>query len=158
MRTHVLNIFFLFLFVIALPACSEADEFRKDAVRIKTASGDEMVFYVEIAQTKVQQQKGLMHRPYMPEDAGMLFVFNGEGNRTFWMENTLIPLDMIFIKEDGTIAHIHSMAKPQSRDLISSGQPVSAVLEINGGLSDQFGIRVGDKVISPFFKNTVVEQ
>ena len=155
MKKRFLNLFCLLIFIAVLPACGTADEFRKDTVRVHNAAGDEMVFYVELAQTRIQHQKGLMHRPYMPEDAGMLFLFKDDAKRSFWMENTLIPLDMIFIRRDGTIAHIHHMAKPQSRDFISSGHPVAAVLEINGGLSDKFDIKAGDKVISPFFRNTV---
>lgn len=112
-------------------------------------------FRVELAETITQVQKGLMFREQMPKDAGMLFYFGGgEGEVSFWMKNTLIPLDMIFIRGDGTIAHIHENAVPHSLQSVPSRYPVAAVLEINGGESAARGIAVGDRVDHRYFAAT----
>ncbi|MCI5059520.1 MAG: DUF192 domain-containing protein, partial [Alphaproteobacteria bacterium] len=98
--------------------------------------------------------KGLMHRTELPENAGMLFWFGGrEQERRFWMKNTLIPLDMLFIKANGTIHHIHENAVPHDLTGISSKGPVAAVLEINGGLSQTWVLAAGDRVVHPYFKD-----
>lgn len=103
-----------------------------------------VMFEVERATTPEEHARGLMYRKDMAPNHGMLFVFPEQRPLSFWMENTLIPLDMIFIRSDGTIAHIHPMAKPLDRTPISSSEPVIAVLEILGGESAKQGIRVGD--------------
>lgn len=108
-------------------------------------------FDIEVALTQAQQMQGLMNRESLAEDAGMLFMFNEEAERGFWMKNTLIPLDLIFIKKGGYIHHIHSNAKPHDLTSIKSHGPVIAVLEINGGLSKKQNINVGDNVHHPFF-------
>ena len=108
-------------------------------------------FDIELALNRAQQSQGLMNRTNMAEDAGMLFVFPDEAERGFWMKNTLIPLDMIFIKANGVIHHIHENAVPHDLTSIKSNGPVMAVLEINGGLSQKLNIKVGDSVNHPFF-------
>ena len=95
---------------------------------------------------------GLMYRKTMPEDNGMLFLLSAEPKETaFWMKNTLIPLDMLFIARDCTIVNIHAGAEPLSLTPIPSGQPVTAVIELNGGRAQALGIKAGDKVIAPYF-------
>ncbi len=94
-----------------------------------------------------------MNRTELATDAGMLFVFPGEAERSFWMKNTLIPLDMLFIAKDGTIRHIHENAKPNDLTSISSQQPAMAVLELNGGAVKTMNIQVGDTVHHPVFGN-----
>ena len=90
----------------------------------------------------------------MAENHGMLFYFGGEeAGRRFWMKNTLIPLDMIFIKADGTIHHIHENAIPKDLTGVPSNGPVAAVLEINGGVSRKLELQKGDKVKHRFFEN-----
>ncbi len=123
------------------------------AVTIKTQEGKRYLFDVELALTPKAQEKGLMNRESLPQTTGMLFVFNSNEPRTFWMKDTLIPLDIIFIRQDGIIDHIHSMAKPLDRSFVTSQHAAWAVLEINGGLCDKLGIREGDMVYHPVFRN-----
>jgi len=118
---------------------------------IVSRDGKEHGFNIELALTPQQQQIGLMNRTEMPKDEGMLFVFPDESEHGFWMKNTLIPLDMVFIKRDGTIHHIHDSAKPNDLTSIPSQGPVLAVLELNGGIAKKLGIVPGDKIKHPFF-------
>jgi uncharacterized protein len=103
-------------------------------------------FTVEVARTPDEQATGLMNRQSLAPDAGMIFPFDQPQILTFWMKNTLIPLDMIFIRADGTIARIAANTTPQSLEPVSSGEPVAAVLELRGGRSAELGIREGDRV------------
>ena len=103
-------------------------------------------FTVEVARTSEQQGQGLMFRTSLAADMGMIFPFPQPRMASFWMRNTLIPLDMIFIRADGTIARIAANTAPQSEDSVSSGEPVAAVLEIPGGRAAELGIREGDRV------------
>ncbi|MCK5931465.1 MAG: DUF192 domain-containing protein [Fulvimarina manganoxydans] len=116
-----------------------------DDLRIVTDKGA-VPITVEIADTDEERRTGLMFREEMAADHGMLFVFDETRMVSMWMENTLIPLDMLFIGEDGTIRTIGRNAKPLSRDIISSKEPVRYVLELNGGAAARLGIAVGDKV------------
>lgn len=125
-----------------------------DQVVIKRHDGDELLFSVELAVTPKQQAKGLMNRTFLAENAGMLFLFNDEARRSFWMKDTLIPLDMLFIAKDGRIVHIHHMAQPLDEAFITSEKPAFAVLELNGGISDVFDIQVGDVVYHKAFRNS----
>jgi uncharacterized protein len=109
-------------------------------------------FEVEIAETAAEQEKGLMFRRSMADDHGMLFDFHHEQDVNFWMQNTYIPLDMLFIKGDGRILRIEQNAEPLSTALIPSGGPVLAVLEVNGGIAHKLGIEPGDRVDYPIFK------
>jgi hypothetical protein len=102
-------------------------------------------FTVEVARTSEQQSMGLMFRRSLGPNKGMIFPFDPPQFVSFWMKNTLIPLDMIFIRPDGKIARI-ATAKPLDETPVPSGDTVAAVLEIRGGRSAQLGIRAGDKV------------
>jgi hypothetical protein len=120
------------------------------AVTIKTAKGAH-VFNVEVARTPEQQERGLMFRTDIPKDGGMIFApypAGGGGPRaaSFWMKNTPTPLDIIFIRPDGTIAAIAENTVPFSETPVASGEPVDAVLEILGGRSAELGIAPGDTV------------
>lgn len=120
---------------------------------IRTLEGDDHIFHVELAVRPEDQVRGLMYRTELPQDAGMLFIFPESQNRYFWMKNTFIPLDLVFIEADGTIHHIHENAVPHDLTQISSHGPVSAVLEISGGEAARLGIKSGDKITgSKFFK------
>lgn len=155
---------FVLLLIFPLTACQEKegeaaeqqqviyDPQNTRNLEIITNDGTSHVFEIELAVTPPQQQKGLMHRTEMAENAGMLFYFGREAERGFWMKNTLIPLDLIFIKQDGTIHHIHENAIPHDLTSMKSNGPVAAVLEINSGLSNKLGFVVGNKVHHPFFK------
>jgi len=110
-------------------------------------------FTVEMAVNWPQQEAGLMFRKSVAPNAGMLFDFGKEQETAFWMKNTLIPLDMLFIKANGTIARIEVNAKPLSEDSIPSYEPVRAVLEIAGGRAGQLGLKAGGKVHAAIFGN-----
>lgn len=103
-------------------------------------------FTVEVARTPQEQAKGLMFRKSVADDGGMLFPFTPPRTASFWMEDTPIPLDMLFVRTDGTIAFIAAQRKPNSREPISAGIPVGAVLELRGGRAAELGIREGDMV------------
>ena len=110
------------------------------------------VFSVEIADTEATREKGLMFRKKLPEGQGMLFDFKREQDVAFWMKNTYIPLDMIFIRGNGRILRIAHDTEPLSTALIPSGGPVQAVLEVIGGTAKKLGIAPGDRVASAIFK------
>ena len=103
-------------------------------------------FTVEVAETPEQQAQGLMNRQSLAPNQGMIFPRDPPADASFWMKNTLVPLDMIFIRPDGTIARIAENTVPLSLDPVPSLEPVSAVLEIAGGRSAELGIKAGDKV------------
>ena len=101
---------------------------------------------VELANDDASREKGLMFRKQMSKDHGMLFVFAKSQVAYMWMKNTFIPLDMVFIREDGEVASIAKNAQPQSLAIISSGVRVRAVLELNAGEADAMGLKPGDHV------------
>jgi len=117
------------------------------------AGGRDLKFDVELALDDLHRAHGLMYRKQLGPYQGMLFDFFQEMPVSFWMKNTLIPLDMLFIAGDGTIKNIHANAVPLSTDPIPSNLPVRAVLEINGGSAALLGIKPGDKVKHPIFGN-----
>lgn len=114
-------------------------------VVIRTAKGTHR-FDVEVAATPLEQEKGLMFRKELAPDSGMLFPMDPPRTASFWMKDTLIPLDMLFIHTDGTIAFLKSDAQPYSRIPVSAGVPVAAVLELRGGRAAELGIAEGDRV------------
>lgn len=114
-----------------------------DSVDIRGDFGS-IRFSVELARTPEEQARGLMFRETMPRLSGMLFVYPREANISFWMRNTLIPLDMIFVDATGEIVRVHPQAVPLDETPIPAGAPTLAVLEINGGLARTFGIEAGD--------------
>lgn len=103
-------------------------------------------FVVEIAASPQQQQTGLMNRQEMARDRGMIFPLDEVRQASFWMKNTFIPLDIIFVRADGSIANIAANTVPMSLEPVYSDGEVGSVLEINGGLSAELGIGPGDKV------------
>jgi uncharacterized membrane protein (UPF0127 family) len=109
------------------------------------------VFSVEIADNDAERAKGLMFRKELPEGQGMLFDFHTDQDVTFWMENTYIPLDMIFIRGNGTILRIAENTTPMSTKQVPSGGPVRAVLEVIAGTARKMGIAPGDRVAHPIF-------
>ena len=140
-----------FLILVALAAApSRGDGLEK--LEIATASGSH-AFQVEIAKDDASRERGLMDRRYLAPDRGMLFEFDREAPVSFWMKNTYIPLDMVFISRAGVVTHIVAKAEPLSERVIPSGGPCAAVLELNGGTAAAMGLKVGDKVRHPFFKS-----
>jgi uncharacterized membrane protein (UPF0127 family) len=107
---------------------------------------------VEVVRSEEDRARGLMFRRSLPAQQGMLFVFDQQEIQSFWMKNTYIPLDMIFIQGSGRILRIAENAKPLSTDLIPSEGPVLAVLEVIGGTAHRLGIAPGDRVAYPIFK------
>ena len=105
-----------------------------------TANGKPHRFDVEVALTKEEQAKGLMFRKSLATNGGMVFPFTPPQTKSFWMENTVIPLDMIFVRTDGTIAMIAANTKPYSREPVSAGVPVAGIVELNGGRAAALGI------------------
>lgn len=146
------QLFVLFFFAFAslglahLVAAADA----LSPLTIHSASGPHR-FNVELADTPEKRSVGLMHRPAMAADSGMLFDFKTDGQVTMWMRNTVIPLDMLFITRDGRIANIAERTVPFSETTIPSKGPVRAVLELNGGTSARLKIRAGDRVDHPMF-------
>jgi uncharacterized membrane protein (UPF0127 family) len=108
-------------------------------------------FAVETALTPEEQSRGLMYRKTLPEGQGMLFDFKREQELTFWMKNTYVSLDMIFIRGDGRILRIAENTEPLSERMVPSGGPVRAVLEVVAGTARKLGIAPGDRVAHPIF-------
>ncbi|AWK87031.1 DUF192 domain-containing protein [Azospirillum thermophilum] len=141
---------FSLLFTAVLPAKAQ-ERFDRSSLTVQTASGGKYRFDVELALTPAQQAQGLMFRQSMAADAGMLFLYDRPQPASFWMKNTLIPLDMLFIGADGRIVNIHDRATPQSLDAVNSAGPVKGILEINGGMAARLGIKPGDLVVHQAF-------
>jgi uncharacterized protein len=136
------------LSVLTLPSAGVAGRLAAaelQPLEIASKSGVH-VFAVELASTPEEQAKGLMFRRQLPEGQGMLFDFHKEQPTSFWMKNTYIPLDMIFIRADGRILRIAENTVPLSETLVPSGGPVRAVLEVIGGTAKKLGIAPGDRV------------
>jgi hypothetical protein len=146
--------------LVTLPACKSdgqkaapASAPAKTAAHVTIETADrKIVFRVEVALTPEEHARGLMYRTRLATDAGMIFVFDEPQIQRFWMKNTLIPLDIVFIRADGTISSIAADAKPLSLKSLRSTEPVQAVLEINGGRAEALHIREGGKVHSAIFE------
>ena len=135
------------------PATAQPDKpLPVTTVVINTDHGPH-VFRVELAADGASQERGLMYRKEMAPDAGMLFDFHKPQPVTFWMKNTILPLDMIFIRANGTISSIAPKAVPYSTTPISSIEPVRAVLELNGGRAAELGIEPDQVVHNVIFGN-----
>jgi len=147
-RSAVLLI--LALFGLPMLAASRLPAAEHGTLEIVTKSGVRP-FSVELAVSDEERAKGLMFRKEIPEGYGMLFDFKQDQMVTMWMKNTYVSLDMIFIKHDGRIARIAENTKVLSEDIIPSGQPVRAVLEVAAGTAKKYGIAPGDKVGHPIF-------
>jgi uncharacterized membrane protein (UPF0127 family) len=116
-----------------------------EPLEIATARGT-VKFEVELADSPAEQQQGLMWRGSMPADHGMIFDFGQADARSFWMKNTYIPLDIIFIRDDGRILSVAQNTTPLSEAPVPSFGAARAVLEINAGLSEKLGIAPGNRV------------
>jgi uncharacterized protein len=142
--------------LVFLSGCSPAGQPQSGLLRlpivVDTAHGP-VKFTVELANTDESRRIGLMFRKNLGANEGMLFDFRKEQYASFWMKNTVLPLDMLFIKADGTISTIAENAVPYSEEPVPSSEPVQAVLEINGGDARAFGIEAGEKVHAKIFGN-----
>lgn len=126
-------------------------DFGKDGLTIETASGKLLEFQVEVADTDRERAYGLMFVKELAPDQGMLFLYSRPQRLAMWMRNTYVALDMLFIREDGSIESIIKHAIPLNETVLRSEGRVSAVLEIGGGKADLLGIAPGDRVIHPAF-------
>ena len=135
------------VFALLTPSVRAAD---MNTLEIVSKSGVH-VFQVELAVNDAERAQGLMYRKELPEGRGMLFDFQREQDVAFWMKNTYIPLDMIFIRANGRILKIAENTTPLSEQTIPSGGPVRGVLEVIGGTARKLGIAPGDQVAHPFF-------
>jgi uncharacterized membrane protein (UPF0127 family) len=135
--------------IAAAPDFAKAAELQTLEIASKTGVH---AFQVEMAVTPEEKEHGLMFRRELPEGQGMLFDFQFDQNVAFWMKNTYIPLDMLFIRADGRILRIAENTEPMSERNIPSGGPVRAVLEVIGGTAKKLGIAAGDRVGGSIFK------
>ena len=126
--------------------------FNRSKLRVVTKSGKHE-FIVETAVTDRQHAQGLMFRQSLAKNAGMLFDYKVPTSITMWMKNTFIPLDMIFIGNDGRVINVVQRAIPFSENVISSLGKARGVLEINGGTASRLGIMPGDKILHRIFGN-----
>jgi len=147
MRALRLTALALFGLLLAAGPVQPAD---RQTVEIASKNGVH-AFSVEMAENDADRSKGLMYRKELPEGKGMLFDFKRDQEVSFWMQNTYIPLDMLFIRGDGRILSIAANTEPLSTRLIPSGGKVRAVLEVIGGTARKFGIAPGDRVAHPIF-------
>jgi hypothetical protein len=136
--------------VVALAGAAYAQAL--EALAIVTQGGQRQSFQVEVARNDADRAQGLMFRRSMAPDRGMLFDFGRTEPVSMWMQNTYLPLDMLFIRADGSIARIAANTEPLSTRTIPSGEPVLAVLELNAGTAAKLGIKPGDRIEHPLFK------
>ncbi len=149
------------LFAFAGPAAAVPQMDRahcKGQAEIKPLEGLQAItskgafsFQVEMALTSIQQEYGLMCRTSLAKDRGMLFVFPRATQQAFWMRNTLIPLDIVYIAADGRVVSIVKHAKPLNEKPLPSGAPALATLELAAGRADQIGLRPGDRIVHRAF-------
>lgn len=132
----------VFVLSLILAPASAFAACRADQVEVRTPA-QTLRFHVEVADTVQSRAEGLMFREHLSQSAGMLFVYDSPQAASFWMRNTLIPLDMVFTDRTGTVRHVHHMAKPHDETPIPGGDGVLTVLEINGGLARRLGVEEG---------------
>lgn len=123
--------------------------FEKETLVISASEHACHVFDIYLAMNRKQQMRGLMHVRHLPEFTGMLFVYRDASNHSMWMKNTFIPLDMLFIRADGTVSSIETNTVPQSLETISSVEPVNFVLELNAGVTERLHITTESIVYFP---------
>jgi len=153
-RRRMLSLLFVAFalgFAVARAQTAPQPELPKEKLVIVTHNGKEYVFNIEMAKSPEQQATGLMFRPSVAPDGGMLFDWGSPRDTKMWMKNTIAPLDMVFINADGTIRSIAENTVPESLVPIDSRGPVRAALELAGGTTARLDIRVGDRVRQRIF-------
>src|SRR4051812_43994256 len=138
------------LALLALPSPAPSSAATNETLEIASKTGVH-AFSVEVVANDEERQKGLMYRKELPEGKGMLFDFGTEAPVSFWMKNTYVSLDMIFIRADGRILSIAENTEPLSERMVPSGGPVKGVLEVVAGTARKLGIRPGDHVAHRIF-------
>lgn len=151
-RAAIIAALFLFahLALAFAGAASLQAEMRKDVLKLITASGTH-TFQVEVAETAAEKARGLMFRRSLADDAGMIFPYSPPQEATMWMRNTYISLDMIFIRQDGTVHRVAANTEPFSEEVIASNGDVAAVLELKAGTAQNIQLKAGDKVLHKLF-------
>lgn len=139
--------------LLFLTSCfgNEDVTFKKDTLAIESLSGQVHEFDIEIAESRAQHARGLMFRKEIPDNFGMLFLFEEEAILSFWMKNTYVPLDILFIGKDGTIVDIHENAEPLSLKTIKPARPAKGALEVIGGSVQNKSLQIGDRVVHSSF-------
>ena len=137
--------FFLLLIVLEGNA-------QQQYLQIKTSTAETIEFEIEIAATAEQRRQGLMFRTQLPDQSGMLLDYNTPREVSIWMKNTRIPLDILFINQQGEIVKIFRNARPGNLESIHSGSKVRAVLEVNAGVVDQYAITTGNRAHHEIFE------
>lgn len=138
--------------------CSSGEAYascREDTVSVRDDVGT-VQFTVDVADSNEERSQGLMFVEEMATMEGMLFVYERPQSASFWMRNTLIPLDMLFVDETGIVKNIHPMAVPLDETPIFGGDDVKFVLEVNGGLAEMLGLEVGDQMQHPSFGSAAI--
>lgn len=138
----------VFSILTILTATGATAACRHDTVHLRGDWGKAR-FSVDVADNAAERSRGLMGRPSMPMGSGMLFVYHRTQPVSFWMRNTLIPLDIIFLDEDGVIVRVHHNAVPFDETPIPSVAPARYVLEVNAGLAKALGLNVGSELRHP---------
>ena len=143
LRRHALQPTFVAAAIVALAGGCHNE---RAAVILQPKAGRPVTVYVEVADTPDTQTRGLMYRTQLAPDGGMIFLFDREQNQSFWMKNTPLSLDMIFISREGRIVGIHANAEPFSLKSIAVGTRSRVVLEVNAGFAAAHGLAPGDLV------------
>ena len=146
----LLTFAFVFLFAVLAGQGHAQQAMRVEPVMVTTDKGT-FTFHTEIADTGPARQRGLMFRKSMAPDRAMLFDWGEPLVASMWMQNTYISLDMVFIAADGTVKYVAQSTKPLSRDIVSAGIEVSAVLEVIAGTALRIGLKPGDKITHSMF-------
>jgi len=128
-----------------------AQAMRRETLKLLTAQGVQAID-VEITYTQEEKAQGLMFRTRLDDKSGMLFFYETPQEITMWMRNTYIPLDMVFIRANGTVHRIETRTEPLSEDIIASRGDVTACLELAGGAAERLGLKPGDRVEHRFFQ------
>lgn len=159
MRRYLFPALLVIALVVALHtmtlAAASLDDLPLERVEVEVADGTRHVFEARLADTAEARARGLMYVTALDPNAGMLFDFGTTREVGMWMKNTPLSLDMLFIDPAGKVVRIEARTRPFATDLIRSGQPVRAVLEIRGGRAEELGIRPGDRVVHRIFLGTV---
>ena len=151
MQTRIRRNFAFAAAAAAAVFCARSPALALDGLDVVTASGPHH-FEVEIAADEASRERGLMFRKYLPADRGMLFEFDAEQALTFWMKDTPLSLDLVFIDAHGAVTGVAADAEPMSETIIAAAAPSKAVLELNAGAAAGIGLKPGDHVEHPFFK------
>jgi uncharacterized membrane protein (UPF0127 family) len=138
------------LWLLVMPATAQnPQDFARGEIELAGTTGGNLVIVVEFASDEAQRRRGLMYREELTAGTGMLFIYQGEGMRAFWMKNTLIPLDMVFFDNAGRLVSLHRDVPPLTMALRRSTAPAQYVLELNAGEAERLGIGPETRLVLP---------